>query len=237
MQSIIEFLDVTHLEEHLEHKTIKLLCTRLNQSEIRPAAVCVYPAHIQELQNCLNGTPIPIATVINFPHGLHEAEQIHDEMMHALSLDAAEMDIVIPYGKWLQHPDPQMLTRFARLCRQWAGPQITLKYILETGALQSASTITTISEILCEQGADFIKSSTGKMVPGATIAAVEAIIQAVKHHYTATGKRVGIKISGGIRTIDQVQEYIQLIRRELGDAWLDPTLFRVGSSRLFEMLV
>lgn len=237
MDALISLLDVTYLNEHIEHKDLKMFCTQLKHVEQHPAAICIYPQHVETVQNCLNGLNIPVATVINFPHGLHENEQIHDEIRHALSLDVSELDIVIPYGKWLQKQEMKLIEDFASRCQDWAGYGVKIKYILETGALQSSGAIEAISLCLCQQGASFIKTSTGKMVPGATKDAVSAIMNAISSHYQSTSERVGLKIAGGVRTIEQANEYLTLVEQTLGKNWIKPQLLRIGSSQLLNEIV
>lgn len=237
MNSLISLLDATLLEEHIDQQAIKLWCNRLRSLKPLPAAICTYLHNIEFIQKHLSGHPIPIATVINFPHGLYEADDIQTEIRQALSLGVSELDIVIPYGKWLQKKDPLMIRDFVLHCRSWAGDKIILKFIIETGAIQSIEDIHELTGLLCQYGAHFIKTSTGKMVPGATDASVEAIATAVKLHYDLSSQRVGIKVAGGIRTIEQASHYLNIIRAQLGDMWIDARYLRLGASRLLDELL
>jgi len=232
MEGLQRYLDVTVLNEHVHHKYIKLFCQRINKMTIQPASVCVYPKHVEAVQACLFNQKIPITTVVNFPHGLYEWPQIEADILHAVSLNVSELDIVIPYGKWLSQHCEVDITRFAEHCKEVVGENITLKYIIETGVLQDAELISDISLLLCQHGADFIKTSTGKTVPGATISAATAIMSAIKKHENQTGQKVGLKVAGGIRTCEQAYEYIDLVRSYLGKQWLDPQYFRIGCSQV-----
>ncbi len=232
MDGLQRYLDVTFLNEHIHHKDIKLFCQKINKMDIKPASVCVYPQHVEAVQGCLSCQKIPITTVLNFPHGLYEWPQLESDILHAISLNVSELDIVIPYGKWLsQHSEADMI-QFAEHCQEAVGDNITLKYIIETGVLQAPELIADISLLLCQHGANFIKTSTGKTVPGATILAATAIISAIKQHEQQTGQKVGLKIAGGIRTREQAYEYIDLVRSNLGEKWLDPQYFRIGCSQV-----
>ena len=231
MDGLKKFLDIAFLNEHIHHKDIKLFCSSINKMTCKPASVCVYPEHIEAIQDCLSRPQVPVTTVLNFPHGLHEWDQLESDILHAVSLNVSEIDIVIPYGKWLSQHDPLTLVQFAEYCRDAVGKNIILKYIIETGVLQKEALISEVSLLLCEHGADFIKTSTGKIVPGATILATKAIIKAIEQYHQQTNKKVGLKIAGGIRTSEQAYEYIHLVQTTLGAEWLTPRYFRVGCSK------
>lgn len=237
MDSLISLLDVTLLEEHVDEHAIKIWCNRIRSLKTSPAAICTYLHNIETIQKHLSVYAIPITTVINFPHGLYEAEDIQSEIRQALSLGVSELDIVIPYGKWLQKKDPLMIIDFILQCRSWAGDKIILKFILETGAIQLMEDIGVLTELLCQYGAHFVKTSTGKMVPGATDMAVETIAAVVKQHYDLTTHKVGIKVAGGVRTLEQANHYVHIVREHLGDAWIEPRYLRLGVSRLLDEII
>lgn len=234
MKKLISLLDATLLDEHIDHKIIKIFCTRVRALGIKPACVCVYLEQVEQIKACLAYDPIPIATVINFPHGLYPFEKVEKEILKACALGVEELDIVVPYGRWLYYKQSEEISSFVKYCRSLAGEAMTLKYIIETGALHEPENITALSTILCQEEVNFIKTSTGKMVPGATLAGVQAILEAIKTHYRETERRMGIKIAGGIRTIPQAKEYMDLIEKELGSEWLHPNVFRIGASRLMD---
>lgn len=232
MDGLINFTDMTLLNEHIHHKDIKLFCTRVNKLPVSPASICIYPEHIEAVQSCLVEHKVPTTTVINFPHGLYEWPQVEEEILHAISLNASELDIVIPYGKWQSTHNETAIINFAKHCRDAAGEKLTIKYIIEAGALQDRESIKDVSYLLCEYGADFIKTSTGKTVPGATMKAANAIIEAIRSYYQTSNRKVGIKVAGGIRTLERANAYKDLVGLELGKDWLKPEYFRIGCSQI-----
>lgn len=231
MVSLISLFDLTFLEEHADDKALKLFCTRITQLVEKPAAVCVYIKDIETVQNYLSEYKIPIATVINFPHGLFQLDKVQSQIRQALSLNVSELDIVLPYNDWLSHHDLNSIDYFISHCKEVSGPNVILKFILETGAFNTVDEIECLALRLCQLDIDFIKTSTGKRVPGATVLAVQAILNMLKIHFDNTAQKIGLKISGGVRSYAQVNQYLSLIQETLGAAWIAPTVLRFGSSR------
>ncbi|MFH0893100.1 MAG: deoxyribose-phosphate aldolase, partial [Bacteroidota bacterium] len=169
-----------------------------------------------------------------FPSGQSPLRLRLEEVKYAVSEGADEIDMVISRGKFLEN-DFQFIFEEVALTKHACG-NAHLKVILETGELQSLKNILIASSLAIAAGADFIKTSTGKMGIGATLPAVFVMMQAVKDHFDITGKRIGIKPSGGVAECDQALDYLCLLQTVLGDAWLTPDLFRFGASRLADRI-
>ncbi len=227
---MLSYLDVTYLEDNVNGELEKLI----EQIKANPsiAGVCVYLAELSKVKKALLHLPLSFVTVANFPHGNDLPKEIIATLQQAKKIGANEVDVVIPIRAFLEKRDPTVVGEFIDMCRQEL-PSQTLKVILETGALTDED-IYRLSVIACEKGADFIKTSTGKAFHGATPMAVQTMMRAIKEH---TAKKVGLKISGGIRTPEQAQAYIDLVKAGLGETWLVPHLFRIGASALFQTLI
>lgn len=227
---MIGYLDVTYLEN--DPANLAKLIQAVQACDTKPAGFCVYAKDLLAAQ-ALSDTPL--VTVANFPKGDSAICAIFEEIKTAQELQAHEIDVVIPYQSYLQTRNDKMLVEFIEEIR--SAQRGTLKFIIETGAFTDMRDVFHISKLLCLHGADFVKTSTGKISLGATPAAVQVICEALKQHYDQTKKRVGIKISGGVRTKDQFKAYFDQVQENLGQAWLNKDLFRVGASQLFWELV
>lgn len=230
---MLRYLDVTYLEKDAAH--LPKLLEAVQACEVEPAGLCVYPKYLSTAQNLLVDKTTSLVTVINFPEGTASIQDVLRQMHSAHELGAQEMDVVLPYQAFLQHREENSLINFINAVRE--NHVGILKFIVETGAFTDLNDVQLIATLLCRYGADFIKTSTGKVPIGATPQAVAVICQAIAAHYQETQKRVGIKISGGIRTIDQAQFYLNQVKTLLGEAWLNKDLVRIGASQLFWQLL
>lgn len=197
----------------------------------RVAAVCVWPQFIALAKNELQGTGIRVATVVNFHHGRGSLETVKDETRNAIIKGADEIDVVIPFAEWRdgnKKPTKALVT----CCREVCGGRILLKTILETGELEDPDIIKNVSRAVIQHGADFIKTSTGKRKPGATLEAARAILEIIEEHRERGGRIIGFKASGGIRTMAEGAEYLGLADNILGRDWAGPETFRIGASSL-----
>lgn len=200
------------------------------------AAICVYPNFAQVVKDTLEVEGINIACVSGgFPSSQTFTEVKIAETAMALADGADEIDIVIPVGAFLSGDYETMCEGIMELketCKEHH-----LKVILETGALKTASNIKKASILSMYSGADFIKTSTGKQQPAATPEAAYVMCQAIKEYYEQTGNKVGFKPAGGINTVNDALIYYTIVKEVLGKEWLSNELFRLGTSRLANLLL
>lgn len=241
LRLIVELIDLTTLEATDTPGEVEKLCERAlrplpNHPEIGPvAAVCVYPSLIPAAKRVLEGTSVKLASVAGaFPSGLSPLDVKLLEIRRAIELGADEIDTVLLRGAMLSGDEAKVVGELSAI-REACGSS-TLKVILETGELVSGELIREASRIAMRTGADFIKTSTGKISPGATPEATLVMLEAIRDFEKETGKRVGIKVAGGIRKADEAIRYFFLVKETLGEPWLSPTLFRIGASSLLDDL-
>jgi deoxyribose-phosphate aldolase len=232
---IIGLLDLTQLEDNLSASDIIQLCKRGITPLGNVAAVCIPAKFVSCAKEQLQGTQIKVATVVNFPLGDQPLADIIADIATIIETGADEIDIVIPYKLYLAQ---QTLSAkpFLQAFRKACPAPIGLKLILETGELREPSLIQTASVDALEAGADFIKTSTGKTAVGATLAAAEIMLKAIKN-VTKANDVQGFKASGGIKTVVQAQQYLQLASQIMGDSWVSPQTFRFGASSLLNDLL
>lgn len=225
----LSLIDLTSLEGKDNEKTIEFLCEKAKK--FKTPAVCVYPSLISIAKNQLKGTPIKVASVAGaFPSGQLPLQLRLDEAKYALDEGADEIDMVISRGKFLQgdyHAVSEEVSAFKKIC-----VSKTLKVILETGELETIQNISLASKISIEAGADFIKTSTGKITINATLEHVCTMLLAIK----VSGKQIGIKPSGGLSDTDTTVKYMRLTEMILGKEWLNSNLFRFGASRMADFI-
>ncbi|WP_291582901.1 deoxyribose-phosphate aldolase [Bacteroides sp.] len=200
------------------------------------AAICVYPNFAEVVKNTLDVDGINIACVsAGFPSSQTFIEVKIAETAMALMEGADEIDIVISIGKFLSGDYETMCEEIQELkdtCKERH-----LKVILETGALKTASNIKKASILSMYSGADFIKTSTGKQQPAATPEAAYVMCEAIKEYYEKTGNKIGFKPAGGINTVNDALIYYTIVKEILGEEWLNNSLFRLGTSRLANLLL
>lgn len=232
LQQMLELIDLTSLNDTDTKETISALCQKAVTPFGHVAAVCIYPQFIKHAKMALINTPIQIATVANFPHGNDSLEHVLVVMQQAIRDGANEMDVVFPYNDFLKG-DKEKSYEFIRQCKATCGEAVLLKVILETGILLHPEIITEVSYNVCNAGADFLKTSTGKIARGATLEAARAMLETVKK----IPRSLGVKISGGVRTIEQAEQYILLAQQIMGSSWVSPKHFRIGASQLLDQLI
>ena len=195
------------------------------------AAICVYPNLVPVAKRALAGTTVKVASVATaFPSGQSPLDVKLADVRRAVELGADEIDMVIDRGAMLAGEYTRVFEEIAATKEACAGAH--LKVILETGELGAYDVVRRASEIAIAAGADFIKTSTGKISPAATPAVTLVMLEAIRDTYVATGRRIGMKPAGGVRTAKQAIHYLVLVKETLGDAWLTPELFRFGASAL-----
>lgn len=197
-----------------------------------PAGICVYPRFVEVASQSLEVEGMEITTVCGgFPSSQTFPEIKTVETALALKDGATEIDTVMPVGYFLVGDYDTVFNDIDEI-RLACGQDTVLKVILETGALQTAVNIKKAAILAMYSGADFIKTSTGKIEPGATPMAVYTMCQAIKEYFDQTGIRIGIKVAGGVRTVDDAVNYYTIVKEVLGQEWLEGDLFRIGASGL-----
>lgn len=212
----------------------------LAQKNLRPipsvAAVCVYPSMVATAVKALKGTNIAIASVATaFPSGQSPLSVKIDDTRYAVEQGATEIDMVINRGAFLSGRYQEVFDEILEVKRACGNAH--LKVILETGELGTLDRVRLASDMAILAGADFIKTSTGKVTPAATLPVTLVMLQAIKDHYLKTGKKIGMKPAGGIRTSKQALQYLCMVKEVLGPDWLTPELFRFGASALVNDLL
>lgn len=231
-QQVLTCMDLTSLNLQDTQRSISQLATAAHTEFGSPAALCVYPEWIVwsklELQR-LNLSAVKVATVTNFPHGDTDLQRAVAETQRAVSAGADEVDVVFPYRALMQG-DTASGIALVQACRQVCGDGVRLKVIIESGVLAEPKLIQQASSLAIEAGADFIKTSTGKVPVNATLAAAEVMLEVIR----ASGGRVGFKAAGGVRTVAEAQAYLTLATRIMGAEWVTPAHFRFGASGLLQ---
>jgi deoxyribose-phosphate aldolase len=228
---LIQFIDLTNLNEDATEDQISDLCNKASTPQGNVAAVCIYPQFVALAVNKLKNTGINVATVVNFPAGHDSLSECEILINAALKDGAHEIDVVMPYH-FLKENNVNAVLNFISGCRETCGENIILKVILETGAL-SPNQIENAAILAIQGGADFLKTSTGKIKMGATPEAAKIILQNIKKQ----NKPIGFKVSGGIRTIADAVLYHNLTLNILGKKQLTADIFRIGASQLLDVIL
>lgn len=233
----LSMIDLTTLEGQDTPDKVRHLCAKarhLHDSlEGLPsvAAVCVYPALVRTAREALGDSGVRVASVATaFPSGQTELALRLDEVRYAVGEGAHEVDMVISRGAFLRGEVGRVFDEIA--AAKEACGDAHLKVILETGELGTLDQVRRASELAMQAGADFIKTSTGKVQPAATMPVTLVMLQAIRDYYRMTGRRVGMKPAGGIAKAKQAIQYLVMLRETLGQDWLTPRRFRFGASRL-----
>lgn len=226
----LRLLDLTDLSDQASETGALQLCARAVAAPGPVAAICLWPQFVKLARQTLKSSPVRIATVINFPAGGSNCSLIASDITEALDDGADEIDLVMPWRALLagdSEPARDMLAEARAAC----GAK-TLKVILETGEYPDQGAVRGASELAIAAGADFIKTSTGKTTISATPAAARTMLEAIK----ASGKPVGLKPSGGLRTLADARTYLELADEVMGPGWVSPRSFRLGASGLYGVL-
>ena len=194
------------------------------------AAICVFPNFVSTVKEALTADVKIAAVAGGFPSSQSFTEVKIAEVCLAIAEGADEIDIVLNVGSFLEENFEQISEEIEEIKDACRGA--VLKVILETGLLKTASNIQKAAILSMYSGADFIKTSTGKVYPGANPEAVYVICKTIKEYYRLHRKKVGIKISGGVRTANEAVKYYTIVKEILGEKWLNPQYFRIGASSL-----
>ncbi len=233
----VKMMDLTTLEGKDTPGKVRQLCQKAmlpldRDPSIGPcAAICVYPNFVTVAKKELEGSGVKVASVATaFPSGQSPLPVKLDDVRRAVEFGADEIDMVIDRGAMLAGDYGKVFDEIA--ATKEACGEAHLKVILETGELGSLDVVRRASEIGIAAGGDFIKTSTGKIQPAATPAVTLVMLETIRDHFYATGRKIGMKPAGGVRTAKQSLHYLVLVKETLGDAWLTPDLFRFGASAL-----
>ena len=234
----IGLIDLTDLSDDHSVDGIDELCRRA--VEHRTAAVCVWPEHVARCRAVIDGATDGgpdawrpgLATVVNFPAGNQQVGVVLDETLTALSDGATEIDVVLPYTMF-RNGDVKPTAAMIESVGDLVAPPGVVKVIVESGELGDLDTIRSAAELAIGLGADFVKTSTGKTAVGATPEAVRTILEAI----AASGRPVGVKPSGGIRTVGDAFTYLDIADEVMGADWASPSTFRFGASGLLDALL
>jgi len=237
LRLVLSCIDLTSLEGTDNSKKIEEVCRAARQFKNNGhdipnvAAVCFYPPFAAEAKAHLKNTGINVAVVAGaFPSGQSPLSVRIAEVEYAVEQGADEIDMVISRGKYLENDFEYVFNEVSSIKK--ACGKAHLKVILETGELPGLAAVRHAAEIAINAGADFVKTSTGKIPEAATLEAFYAMLTAIKDHYNRTGIMIGIKPAGGIRKADDALGYLLVLENVLGEKWMNNKYFRIGASSL-----
>jgi len=228
-RGMVALVDLTSLTGEETDAEIAALCAQAQTPAGPVAAVCVYGQYVPRAVAELDGSGIPVAAVANFPEGDLDAARAVRETEQAVAGGAREIDVVLPWRAFASGDREGAMT-VVEATR--AACPVVLKVILESGLLHEPETIAAAARDSLAAGADFVKTSTGKVQPAATLSAAAVMLEAVRDHGAG-----GFKASGGIRTASEAAEYLELADALLGAGWATPATFRFGASSLLADLL
>jgi deoxyribose-phosphate aldolase len=229
---LLGLIDLTSLNPNDDDASVSALAALASTPAGRVAAFCTWPRFIGLLKKSLAGTGVPIAVVTNFPAGASDVAAAAAETAAAVADGADEVDVVFPYRALLEG-DEATGVALVRACRAACGSRAHLKVILETGQLGSVERIRQAAQLSIEAGAHFIKTSTGKTQPGATMQAAEVMIDVIAS-FKSRGMEIGLKTSGGIGSLADARAYLELYEKRFGVGSATAATFRIGASSLIK---
>jgi deoxyribose-phosphate aldolase len=238
----ISMIDLTTLEGADTDGKVRQLCAKAARPEPGDAtvpavaAVCVYPDLVATARGALEGTPVAVASVATaFPSGRASLPVKLADVQDAVSAGADEVDMVIDRGAFLQGHVGKVVEEVVAVKASCGAAH--LKVILETGELETYDNVRRAAWLAMLGGADFVKTSTGKVTPAATVPVALVLLEAVRDFDAVTGRPVGVKVAGGIRTSKDAIRYLVAVNETVGAAWLTPARFRLGASSLLNDLL
>lgn len=236
VRQVISLMDLTSLNDDDSEQTIVELCGKASTEAGNVAAIYIYPQFIQLARQTLDKaglTDVNIATVSNFPAGGTDIELAKQQTLDAILAGADEIDLVLPYQAVIAG-DFASAANMVKACKDLCRGKAVLKVIIETGALQKPTLIAIASDIALDNGADFIKTPTGKITINATLEATEIMLSRIK----ASGREeVGFQAAGGIHTLADATTYLKLTAEIMGQEWIDAEHFRFAASGLLDNLL
>jgi deoxyribose-phosphate aldolase len=228
----LALLDLTDLSDTADEAGLEALCAKAVSTPGPVAAICIWPRFVARARRCLGHSAVKIATVVNFPSGEAPIFEVERQIERALTARADEIDLVMPWKTFLGG-DPQPARIMIKTARSLCGEVPTLKVILETGEYPDLDRVHEASELAIAAGADFIKTSTGKTAHSASLPAAQTMLEVI----AKAGRPVGLKPSGGIRSLADAAGYLALADEIMGSGWATPETFRFGASGLHQVLV
>ncbi|RED14265.1 deoxyribose-phosphate aldolase [Pontivivens insulae] len=228
----ISCLDLTNLNDDCTEEDVRELCARARTPHGNTAAVCLWPRFVPVAKEALAGSGIRIATVVNFPGGMDEVDDVLDLTEQAVRDGADEIDMVIPYPKLIEGHAGDVSSLVRRIRK--AGDGALVKSILETGMLANADTVRAACKAALDGGAHFLKTSTGKVPVNATPTSARLLLEAIRDNGDPS---IGFKPAGGVKTTEDARDYINLANEIMGDGWATPQTFRLGASGVLTALL
>jgi deoxyribose-phosphate aldolase len=227
----LSLLDLTDLSDNADEAGLAALCARAIGAPGPVAAICIWPRFVAQARTMLGRAPVRIATVVNFPQGEATGAEVLAETQGAVAAGADEIDLVLPWRAFLAG-DAAGAEAMVRAVKGTCDGR-TLKVILETGEYPDLDRVRAASELAIAAGADFIKTSTGKTAHSASLPAARTMLEVI----ASSDRPVGLKPSGGIRTLADAAGYLDLADAIMGPGWARPETFRFGASGLHQVLV
>lgn len=231
-KKLISLLDLTNLNDDCSNQDIDVLCAKAQTQFGNTAAICIWPRFVAHAKPLVASTQIQIATVVNFPAGGTDTDQVEVETRDAIAAGADEIDLVFPYEAFLVGDIDTATDQIVRI-KTICGTNTLLKVIIETGELTTDDAIRSASHLAIENGANFIKTSTGKVTVNATLHSARIMMQAIAD----SGKEIGFKPAGGLKTTQDAADYLALADEILGENWASPKTLRFGASSILTNLL
>ena len=229
----LSLLDLTNLKDDCTSDAIDALCAKAVTPFGTTAAICIWPRFVAQARARLGKDHrVRIATVVNFPSGTLDVSDVVAETRQAVADGADEIDLVIPY-RALMAGDEAAVTRMVQAVREACPSPVLLKTILETGELKDKTLMRRASELAIAAGADFIKTSTGKVSVNATLEAADIMLQVIRD----SRRKVGFKPAGGVSSVADAALYLRLADTIMGEDWVMPSTFRFGASGLLDNIL
>lgn len=232
----ISVLDLTSLNDDDNEHVIEALCKRAQTPAGNTAAVCVYPPFIETSWRALGQSGVKTATVVNFPEGGTNAQRVGDDAANCVSRGADEVDLVFPYKAFLAG-DVTAALDVVDATRMACGTMTTMKVILESGEFDDLGKLYEAARLAIKHGANFVKTSTGKVSVGATPEAAVTMLTAIRDARDDDGLDAGFKASGGVKTTEDAALYLAIADHIMGDGWATPETFRFGASGVLTALL
>lgn len=237
LRMVLSMIDLTTLEGQDTPEKVRSLCRKAmlpdgnDPSLPTAAAICVYPELVAVAKAELGDSGVQVASVATgFPSGQYPLAVRIEDTKRAVEAGADEIDMVISRGAFLAGERGKVFDEIASF--KDACGRAHLKVILETGELETYDNVRAASDLAIAAGADFVKTSTGKVAPAATMGVTLILLESVRDHYWKTGKLIGVKPAGGIRSAKEAVRYLVMVHETVGEQWLTPKLFRFGASTL-----
>ncbi|MBI1243899.1 MAG: deoxyribose-phosphate aldolase [Alphaproteobacteria bacterium] len=228
----LPLLDLTSLNDADDAASTAALCARALTPRGPVAAVCLWPKFVKQAKAALVDTKVRVATVVNFPTGSQPRAEVLAAVRTAIGDGADEIDLVFPYVEWLRGEKVKAATIVAAT-KAICGPKVPVKVILETGHFTDMAKLAGACAEVIDAGGDMLKTSTGKIATGATPETARVLLEASRK----ANREIGVKISGGVRTVADARTYLSLADSVRGASWVRPETFRFGASALLDALL